>query len=113
MSQFAPITDYLRRRLRRTRFDEVETFKQLLLLERLVLMPLRDWRGEVVFLGLCALHPDEAKSLIREARCQKGNDTSTDDTCLDWRQFTTNANEDQRQRSWRERVAWLEAGGRL
>jgi hypothetical protein len=113
LNQFTPLTEYLRRRLRRTSFEDVETYKQILLLERLTFTPLRDWRGEVVFLGLCAMFPAEAQILMREVRCEGAGNVSPSTICLDWREFTRPRNDDQRQLFWRERIAWLQAGGKL
>ncbi len=113
MNQFAPLTEYLRRRLKQTSFEDVERFKQLLLLERLALSPLRDWRGEVVFLGLRALFPLEAYILKREAICDSAADRVANSPCLDWQQFATEPSEGQRLQLWQERIAWFEAGGGL
>ncbi len=62
LNQFTPSPSTSDRQLRRTSFEDVETYKQILLLERLTFTPLRDWRGEVVFLGLCAMFPAEAQN---------------------------------------------------
>lgn len=113
MNQFTPLTEYLRRRLRRTSFEDAETYKKILLLERLTFTPLRDWQAEVVFLGLCVMFPIEARTLMREARCESAGNASALTTCLNWREFAGSTSDDQRQEIWRERVAWMEAGGKL
>jgi hypothetical protein len=66
MNQFIPVSTFLRKRLARRSFDNVEEFRQLLLLERLVLRPLRARPAEAMFIGLRAQFPAETRTLIRE-----------------------------------------------
>jgi hypothetical protein len=64
MNKFIAVSSFLRKRLARTSFDNVEEFRQLLLLERLVLRPLRAWPAEAMFIGLGEQFP--AEILTRE-----------------------------------------------
>jgi hypothetical protein len=66
MNQFIPVSDFLRKRLARTSYDNVEEFRQLPLLERLVPRPLRAWSAEAMFIGLREQSPAETRTLIRK-----------------------------------------------
>jgi hypothetical protein len=66
MNKFIAVSSFLRKRLARTSFDNVEEFRQLLLLERLVLRPLRAWPAEAMFIGLGEQFPAETRILTRE-----------------------------------------------
>ena len=66
MRQFLAVSDFLRQRITSTSFDDVEEFRQLLLLERLILRPLRAWPAERMFVGLREHFPRETRCLIRE-----------------------------------------------
>jgi hypothetical protein len=61
--KFAPVTRYLRERLRRTSYEDIDEFRALLLLERLSCQPLRNWFEEAVYVGLRDRFPREAKLL--------------------------------------------------
>jgi hypothetical protein len=121
MNRFIPISAFLRKRLARTSFDNVEEFRQLLLLERLVLQPLRAWPAEAMFIGLREQFPAEARMLIREfefrglppdsrhiavlprLRCEL--------TRLLERRRIENREHTWGKHTWRERAAWIAAGG--
>ncbi len=68
MSQFAPTTCYLRSRLARTSYEDIDEFKQLLVLERLIGLRVRGEFEEALFLSLRDRFPDEAEALILEVR---------------------------------------------
>jgi hypothetical protein len=57
MNKFIPVIAFLRKRLARRSFDNVEELRQLLLLERLVQRPLRAWSAEAMFIGLASSSP--------------------------------------------------------
>jgi hypothetical protein len=64
--KFIPVSSFLRKRLARASFDNVDEFRQLLLRERLVLRPLRAWPAEAMFIGLRDQFPSEIRTLVRE-----------------------------------------------
>ncbi len=66
--KFTPVTHYLQNRLRRTNYEDIEKFRALLLLERLILQPLRNWFEEALFVGLRDRFPLEAEALLFEIR---------------------------------------------
>lgn len=68
MSRFSPTTCYLRDRLRRTSYEDIDEFKQLLMLERLIGLSVRGEIEEALFVGLRDRFPDEAEVLILEVR---------------------------------------------
>ena len=61
MNRFIPVSSFLRKRLARTNFDDVEEFRQLLLPERLILRPLRAWPAEAMFIRLREQFPAETR----------------------------------------------------
>jgi len=66
MNKFIAVSSFLRKRLARTSFGNVEEFRQLLLFERLVLRPLRAWPAEYPGFGLGEQFPAETRILTRE-----------------------------------------------
>jgi len=68
MSRFSPTTCYLRDRLRRTSYEDIAEFKQLLLLERLIGLPIRGEFEEALFANLADRFPKEAEALTLEIR---------------------------------------------
>ena len=68
MNRFSPVTHYLRSRLGRTCYEDIEEYKALMILERLILQPLRGWFEETLFLGLRERFPQETRALIFEVR---------------------------------------------
>ncbi len=116
MMLFQPISWGLRNRLRETHYEDVEEFKALLLLERLLLQPLRNWRDEALFVGLKDRFPMETGFLTWQLR---GGGTELDHQTA--RALLQNKCEVLRLRErrqiryrdyqQRERAAWLAAGG--
>ena len=68
MSQFSPTTCYLRDRLRRTSYEDIAEFKQLLVLERLIGLSVRGEFEEALFLSLRDRFPKDAEALSLEIR---------------------------------------------
>ena len=114
MNQFIPVSTFLRKRLARRSFDNVEEFRQLLRLERLVLRPPRarpaesdvhrsaravpgrnqdaDLRGRI--LGL----PPDSRNIAASPRFR----------CT---RLSSGAGPRMGSTPWRERAAWIAAGG--
>lgn len=118
MNRFSPITRYLRDRLRRTAYEDVDEFRQLLLLERLVLQPLRNWFEEALFTGLRDRFPREADALIFEFRFGSiALDHSTTATLRRSRsellRLRDKRQPESRDHYRRERAEWFAAGGKL
>lgn len=114
MSVFDPSSCYLRYRLQRTTYDDVEEFRLLLLLERLVLRPLRGRLEEAVFIGLREQYPKECRKLILEFQrrghnrgtwASRGNRGSVLEALVESRRI------EHRERCWLERAEWIRAGG--
>jgi len=68
MIRFIPVTGYLQDRLRRTSYQDIDEFRALLVLERLVLQPLRGRFEEALFMGLREQFPRETEALIYEVK---------------------------------------------
>lgn len=116
MNQFAPVSWSLRDRLRETRFEDVEEFKALLLLERLILQPLRSWRDEALFVGLKHRFPAEAEFLSWQLHGGGSElDHQTARALLRTKCEVLRLREKRRSKCQdqycRERAAWFAAGG--
>ena len=116
MNQFQAVSDYLQQRIGWTRFDDVDEYRQLLLLERLILRPLRAWPAERMFIGLSEQFPRETKQLIREF-AYRG--ITPDEHIIaavprhqgELARLLDSRRYENREHRWRERAAWLAAGG--
>jgi len=118
MRQFLAVSDFLQKRIASTSFDEVEEYRQLLLLERLILRPLRAWPAERMFVGLRENFPSETRCLIREFTFRG---ITADERIIarmprhesELRRLLDRGRFENREHRWRERAAWLAAGGQL
>lgn len=116
MNQFAPATAYLQWLLTRTSYDDVERFRALLVLERLALQPLKNLREEALFVGLQKLFPKEARHILVETSfCRFLPSQRTEAASRRSRARLLRIRDQSlarnRERSWRERAIWLDAGG--
>jgi hypothetical protein len=116
MNRFIPVSTFLRKRLARTRYDKVEEFRQLLLLERLVLRPLRAWPAEAMFIGLREQFPSETRMLIREFEFwglppDSRNIAALPKVRCELTRLLERRRVENGERTWRERAAWIAAGG--
>jgi hypothetical protein len=116
MNQFAPGSEFLRIRLRGTRYEDVEEFRALLKLEQLVLRPIRNWRDEALFIGLRDRFPAETEILIGEF--EFGDTPLDDQTAAVPRQskpellrLREKRRIERRDFYRRERAEWFAAGG--
>lgn len=116
MNRFAPTTAYLQRLLSQTSYDDVERFRALLLLERLALQPLRNWREEALYLGIKELYPKEsANILIETSFCRflpsQRTEAASRRSRFRLKQALERPLTRNREQCWRERAVWLDAGG--
>lgn len=114
MSRFSPTTCYLRDRLRRTSYEDIDEFKQLLMLERLIVLSVRGEIEEALFVGLRDRFPDEAEVLILEFRSGL---IAPDPTAVRSRsnsellKLREQRRQQRRDYYRRERTDWFVAGG--
>jgi hypothetical protein len=115
MTHFSLMAWPLRDRLKKTRYEDIEEFKVLLMLERLILQPLRNSHDEALFVGLKDRFRAEAEFLTWELRgggAELDYQTArvllqTKCEVLQLRGKRLNIRQDQ---NCRERAAWLAAG---
>lgn len=115
MSRFAPTTCYLRRRLTRTTYEDIDEFKQLLVLERLIGLPFRGEFEEALFLSLRDRFPNETEVLILEIQLGLIPPHTTTEVPSRSNSELLRHREQRRleRRDWyrRERADWLTSGG--
>ncbi len=116
MIRFVPVTGYLQARLQRTSYENIDEFRALLVLERLVLQPLRGWFEESLFIGLRQRFPQETEALIFEV--MYGARYLDHQTAVAFRRSRSELLRlrekrlpENRERFWRERAVWIAAGG--
>ncbi len=116
MNRFCPVTYYLRDRLHRTSYEDIDEFRQLLLLERLILQPLRGWFEEALFVGLRDQFPEETRTMMFEIRFgfvmpDQQTATGLRRTRSELLRLRESRRIEHREHMWRERAAWFAAGG--
>jgi hypothetical protein len=116
MNQFVPISWALRNRIKETRYEDVEEFKALLALERLILQPLRNWRDEALFVGLKDRFPGETEFLtwqLHSGGTELDNQTARGllRTRCELMRLREKRRIERRDFYRRERAEWFAAGG--
>ena len=115
MSQISPTTCYLRSRLARTSYEDIGEFKQLLLLERLIGLPIRGEFEEALFNGLRDRFPEETEALTLEIRyglIVPGSTTPIPSRSnSELLRLREQRRIERRDHFRRERADWLTAGG--
>lgn len=116
MNRFVPVTGSLRSRLGRTSYEDVDELKALLILERLVLQPLRGWFEEALFVGLRDQFSQETEALIYEVKY--GCTYLNHQTAAAFRRSRSellrlreSQRIERRDHYCRERAEWFAAGG--
>lgn len=113
---FTPTSIYLQKRMRRTSFDDIDVFRQLLMLEHLILRPLRGWVEESLFIGLQTRYPRECQILIAELGLDEISLSCPPLASLgryspELAKLVEGRRLESRERQWRERAEWITAGG--
>ena len=114
MSRFSPTTCYLRHRLARTSYEDIDEFKKLLLLERLIGLRVRGEFEEALFNSLRDRFPEEAETLTLEIRFGL---IAPDPTAIPSRsnsellRLRERRRIERRDHYRRERAEWFAAGG--
>ena len=111
MNRFSPVSGFLRMRLESTSYENVEQFRQLLLLERLILQPLRAWPAEAMFVGLRETFAIETKLMNGEFRSWDRHSIPLPRARPELDRLIDRRRPENRERIRRERAAWIAAGG--